>query len=507
MNSQPIRRQLIAFLAMMVSVGLVASAQDQTSSVVTITFTNKMQSEVELFWVDENGSEHLYGKLGPGKELSQQSYPGQRWRLRSNGVHLKDVDATNSPMTSVPIISPAQAAAQASKLRNWVATQSNRRFNETKPGQWVGFVAADTQAFTATRFTASRDDENGVVLNRQDGGYYLLSAKGLYQAAAGSADWTFVEAGSFSVPEASKGRMWVTTGDPQNGWHGVIGEDTQSKKWARMLHDGTGVDVWQFRSEDQDGVIISSLDNPTSMLLITKDTLYYPENEVWVPFASGQWKEGGTASQPAVASGNPAAAGMANGANPGWNTPAAATNNPTNNPTNNATYNAAMAVAAASTVGQQTGSRVTQQDAVAALKIHNDARQRVGVRPLTWSVQVAQSAQAYADQLAAQDPGDAMNHDPNLNSTPYGENLTWLSGGRGSAVIGSNDWLEERVIWEENRAGEVGHYTQMVWHDTKELGIGISTGASGSVYIVARYNRAGNVEQHAPYPGAKIFRP
>lgn len=462
-----------------------AYSQDAAASAVTIVFQNQMQVETELFWINEQGTEESFGKIAPGGEHSQQSYPGHRWRIRSQGTLLQDVLATTSPLTAIPITGERATSSAPSRLRKWKASQSAREFNETGIGQWTGVISADDQGITATRLTASRDDQNGVVLNRQDGGFYLLSSQGLYQAPAGGTDWVFVEAGSF-VSAKSEARIWESTLDPQNRWSGLIIEDTQSTDWGRMRHDGTAVDRWSFKSENKDGVVLSSTTDPSALLWISSDTLHYRDGEVWLPMANGKWKVGGNTRT----LNGPVTANMSNGGRP-------------NAPTANPAFNAPTG----GTIGQQTGSQATRQDAMAALKIHNDARQRVGVQPLIWSAQVAQSAQAYADRLAATDPGEDMDHDPNLRSTPYGENITWLSGGRGSAVTGSNDWLEERIIWEENRPGEVGHYTQMVWHDTRELGIGYATGRSGSVYIVARYNRAGNVEQHRPYPGAKVFRP
>ncbi len=44
----------------------------------------------------------------------------------------------------------------------------------------------------------------------------------------------------------------------------------------------------------------------------------------------------------------------------------------------------------------------------------------------------------------------------------------------------------------------VGHYTQMVWDDTKEVGIA-SVKNNGVVYVVARYYPAGNWIGQYPY--------
>ncbi|MEI6088085.1 MAG: CAP domain-containing protein [Bacteroidota bacterium] len=44
-----------------------------------------------------------------------------------------------------------------------------------------------------------------------------------------------------------------------------------------------------------------------------------------------------------------------------------------------------------------------------------------------------------------------------------------------------------------------GHYTQMVWKNTKEVGVGVSTCPNGAIIIVANYFPAGNYMRQFPY--------
>lgn len=468
MNANLLHTKLI-LLGVVISIAAPTINAQQTQlpeGAVEIVFENKMLVETELFWIDENSQEQSYGTIAPGAEYSQQSYPGHRWRVRAAGVIVKDLVATNSPVTKTWITGEKETTQAKPAKRSWKATNSGLQFNERDDGTWNSLVMA-AGPIEVSFYPASRDDQHGVMLNRENGAFYLLSPKGLYEAAAGETDWKFVEAGTF-VKAAATNRKWQTSQVPSNKWSGVLSENSTTGIWQRQDQATKAVDNWKFEKEEDGAIVISSVGNSSSTLMISDDTLYYPRAGGWLPLAQGNWvnSQPTAAGQPVAASANPTAAG-------------------------------------ATMVGADTGSRVTQQDAMAALKVHNDARQRVGVAPMTWSVAVAKSAQTWADRLAAQDPGDAM-HDPNLAEwAPYGENVSWLSGGTGTAVIGSNDWLEERAIWESNGNGETGHYTQMVWHSTKELGIGVAVGASGSVYIVGRYNRAGNYRGEAPYPGAK----
>lgn len=472
MNAKHLHTKLI-LLGVVIGIAAPTINAQQTQlpeGAVEIVFENKMLVETELFWIDENSQEQSYGTIAPGAEYSQQSYPGHRWRVRAAGAIVKDLVATNSPLTKAWITGEKETGQVKPAKRSYKATNSGLVFSELDDGTWNSFVPS-AGPVNVSFYRASRDDQYGVMLNRENGASYLLSPKGLYEAAAGATDWTFVEAGNF-VKTAATNRKWQTTQDPSNKWVGVLSEQSGGI-WQRQDRVTKAVDQWKTEKEDNDGLYLTGVDDPSSTLLISNGTLYYPRAGAWLPLAQGNWANSQTAvsGQPVAASVNPASA----------------------NPT----------AAGASMVGANTGSRVTQQDAMAALKVHNDARQRVGVAPMTWSAAVAKSAQTWANQLAAEDPGDAK-HDPRLREwTPYGENVSWLSGGTGTAVIGSNDWLEERAIWESNGNGETGHYTQMVWHSTKELGIGVAVGASGSVYIVGRYNRAGNYDGEAPYPGAK----
>ena len=133
-----------------------------------------------------------------------------------------------------------------------------------------------------------------------------------------------------------------------------------------------------------------------------------------------------------------------------------------------------------------------------ALEIHNNARQAVGVPPLSWSDQLASEAQAYAQQLARKGKFEHSNSDD-------GENLYWYSATATTPCTdASESWLEEindyhhGKNWARNFS-DVGHYTQMVWSGTKQVGIGVAIASDGSTYVVARYHPAGNYTNRLPY--------
>ena len=84
--------------------------------------------------------------------------------------------------------------------------------------------------------------------------------------------------------------------------------------------------------------------------------------------------------------------------------------------------------AIAQTVLAKTGSKVSQADAQIALDFHNKVRKDVGTVPLKWSAELAQYAQAWADNLA--NTGCDMKHRPNSGEWKqiHGENIFWGSG-------------------------------------------------------------------------------
>lgn len=156
--------------------------------------------------------------------------------------------------------------------------------------------------------------------------------------------------------------------------------------------------------------------------------------------------------------------------------------------------------AASSRVPARTGSRVSAAEAQAALDFHNAKRREVGVPALSWSPQLASVAQRWAEHLASA-VGCQLEHTQNNR---YGENLFAGNGYPYSAVDASRSWYEEI---QQYRYGAVsaqnyhatGHYTQMVWRDTTQVGIGKAQCENGGVVIAAEYNPPGNYLGQRPY--------
>jgi uncharacterized protein YkwD len=126
---------------------------------------------------------------------------------------------------------------------------------------------------------------------------------------------------------------------------------------------------------------------------------------------------------------------------------------------------------------------------------HNQVRSQVGVGPLTWSPSLAAYAQEWANKLAATGQFE------HRQTSGYGENLYW---GQGRAASPSNvvtSWANEvsDYNYSNNNCRDVcGHYTQIVWKKTTEVGCAVAK-VRNEEYWVCNYNPPGNYVGQKPY--------
>lgn len=138
------------------------------------------------------------------------------------------------------------------------------------------------------------------------------------------------------------------------------------------------------------------------------------------------------------------------------------------------------------------------------LAAHNRERTAAGIRPLAWNPSLAVSAQTWADHLAAT---GAFEHAPEKPSDPQGENIWAGSRGYFSAEAMVDGWIREKRYFKPGvfphnsvtgNISDVGHYTQLMWRDTGQVGCAIATGKIEDV-MVCRYAQAGNYVGEAPF--------
>ncbi len=142
--------------------------------------------------------------------------------------------------------------------------------------------------------------------------------------------------------------------------------------------------------------------------------------------------------------------------------------------------------------------------AAEALALHNAERGRLGLPPLVWSCRLAQEAAGWAEVLAQRGQLEHASKDVRGAS---GENL-WMGSAGGFTVAHMvGRFIEERDLYRHSRFPDIsrtgdwkdaGHYSQVVWRDTSELGCALANG-SGRDVLVCRYHPAGNVEGRIAY--------
>lgn len=153
---------------------------------------------------------------------------------------------------------------------------------------------------------------------------------------------------------------------------------------------------------------------------------------------------------------------------------------------------------------QATGSRISAEQAKAVVDFHNKVRKDVGVAPLQWSNELAAYAQAWADHLAASCKISHRPHDQSAWGQKYGENIYWVSNRSMPPLAAARGWYSEikdfrKGAIQVQNISRTGHYTQMVWKDTRKMGMGMAVCANGTVIYVANYDPPGNYIGEQPF--------
>lgn len=141
------------------------------------------------------------------------------------------------------------------------------------------------------------------------------------------------------------------------------------------------------------------------------------------------------------------------------------------------------------------GARQVAED---ILERHNSERAIYGLPRLSWSGKLAREAQEWARELAR---SEHMRHANRATRKGAGENL-WM-GTKGHYTPGQmiDGFLTERSMFRAGnfpqvsttgRWSDVGHYTQIIWPETQEVGCAIAQGRTND-FLVCRYFPAGNV--------------
>lgn len=154
---------------------------------------------------------------------------------------------------------------------------------------------------------------------------------------------------------------------------------------------------------------------------------------------------------------------------------------------------------------------------------HNVVRARLmnpsptpALPPLAWSSDIAKTAQAYAEKLAS--GGDCLNL-VHSQAPGLGENLAGYQGQAATPMQVVEGWAGEEPCFtfgpitaqgtecdmtcaKSKFSNGCGHYTQVVWRGTTEVGCGVATcgsGRSAGEVWVCNYRKQGNIIGQKPY--------
>jgi hypothetical protein len=160
-----------------------------------------------------------------------------------------------------------------------------------------------------------------------------------------------------------------------------------------------------------------------------------------------------------------------------------------------------VAAAAPMTMGFVSQSGDFQQRVLSAQNLERD---NVGVQPLRWNASLAADAQQWADHLAQT---GRFEHAPENHRAPEGENLWAGTRGYFSPEAMVDAWVREKRYFKPGtfpdnsttgRVEDVGHFTQLAWRDTRQVGCAVATSGREDI-LVCRYSQAGNWIGEQPF--------
>ena len=129
-----------------------------------------------------------------------------------------------------------------------------------------------------------------------------------------------------------------------------------------------------------------------------------------------------------------------------------------------------------------------------ALKSHNKYRKMHHVEPLILSKDICKISEDYAKKLAIE-IGHLEHSDNCFEGDLLGENLYFCGGVEPTGESVSKNWYGEnrKYIYDGDWKKGTGHFTQMIWKETRLVGFGKYKNKKGQTYVVANYFPAGNV--------------
>lgn len=140
---------------------------------------------------------------------------------------------------------------------------------------------------------------------------------------------------------------------------------------------------------------------------------------------------------------------------------------------------------------------------------HNYWRAKLGIGPVKWSDELAKFAQEWTNELARRGCNN-LEHRPGSGkfAQKYGENIYMSGGMMNTPTMVIDDFASEQKCFDHNTqtckrsCGECGHYTQVIWEKTTEVGCAMVRCGDTEIWV-CNYNPPGNYIGQKPYTPKK----
>ncbi len=149
------------------------------------------------------------------------------------------------------------------------------------------------------------------------------------------------------------------------------------------------------------------------------------------------------------------------------------------------------------------GSLLTVQEVRQLIRLHNKARRDVYIAPVTWSKKLAIYAQKWANHLASKNCKLRHRPDSGKWKQEYGENLFMGTASYYGVADAVKSWESEKTYYHGQTITlahlyNSGHYTQIVWKHTKQIGCA-KVECNSNIIVVCNYDPPGNILGQKPY--------
>ncbi len=154
-------------------------------------------------------------------------------------------------------------------------------------------------------------------------------------------------------------------------------------------------------------------------------------------------------------------------------------------------------------INAQESLKMTEELKKEFIEEHNQWRKDVGVPPLEWSEKLAQYASEWGMEIGKKCD---MKHRPYSGKWEqlYGENIYWTSAPSVATKDVVDAWGSEIKYYKKPKPIDddfvkYGHYTQVVWKDTKKVGCAIIKCKKGGTIVICNYDPSGNWDGQTAY--------